>query len=425
MPVAKQVGRTIPKVTSDIFGTANYSPPGNTLADRLGTPKTDTNNPLNKLYQTPAKQTIPDAGLVKQPAIVDNTVPKATTDYAVGSGGGALNNYGMPGVTMGKTIGLGNIKDAKLKGADSLGALYGNYNYDPAKIKDIFTGASNIQGKEGINAAQGVLNSSDQGYTQQMALARAAAEKERNSAVMSGASSGMQALAGMDTRAKADQAFANTRLEALQGIRTAQDKAASLNAKASTDAFAASQSANEKLMATDSANYAVDASTQQAKLGYDAQVNAANTAGSASANNAYGNVKSADITGAHNENAASITGNATLGAADLNAQSYMYAANKNFLGNEVTANAALNGAKYSANAGLLQAITDKKYNFSNPTDVASFNQNFGAALGFELPTAKPNVTASDYTLPKLGEPTTGDPRRTMTPTPPIGSGNAR
>jgi hypothetical protein len=332
-----------------------------------------------------------------------NTTQQLMTAYGTGVGTAkpvVAGTSDLPAIKYGQTIGVNNIKDAKLQGADALGKLYGNYNYDLDSIKGIFTDASKIQGREGINAAQGVLNSSDQGYTQQMALARAAAEKERNSAVMSGASSGMQALAGMDTRAKADTAFANTRLEALQGIKTAQDKAASLNAKASTDAFMESQNANKQLMTTDSANYAVDASTQQAKLGYDAQVNAANTAGSASANNAAANVKAADITGQHNENAASITGNATLGSAAMNADSYKYSADKNLEGNKYTADTSLSGAQNSAKLGFIQAINDKTLNLTDATSVTNFNKTFGEAFGFTLP-----VPYTPPEQPRTGKPT--------------------
>lgn len=297
-----------------------------------------------------------------------------------------INNTGfsqkMPGIVYGKV--LDTPKDATLKGAASLGSLYKNYSYDPESIKKVFTGAAEVEGRAGINAAQGLVNSSDQGYTQQMALARAAAEKERNSAVMSGASSGMQALAGMDARNKADQAFTAKRLEALQGVKKAQDNQGVLNAKALQDAFAETQRANEKLMTTDSANYAVDASTQQAKLGYNAQVSAANTAGSASANNSYGNVLAADLTGRHNENAASIAGNASMNAANINAESYKYSADQNRIANDATVAGYNNQAALQAKTQLAQLVMDAKFNINTADGRKQFNDILGT-LGIELP----------------------------------------
>lgn len=224
-------------------------------------------------------------------------------------------------------------KDRAAKSAADLAALYGGINYDQNAIEKIYkdaTAADYAARKQDYN------NTANQ-YYNRMALSQNsyldAQRKANASAVMSGATRGMQNAAQLSTVLGLSQQSSLDNTKLAQDARLLSDQENAAYAKNTSDALTYANTVKQSLGTLSANEYATDAQKYAAELGYNAAVSAANTAASA-----QGYTADQALQG-------------TTYNADKNFAGTTYTADKNYAGTTYAADSSAGASKYSADQG--------------------------------------------------------------------------
>lgn len=248
--------------------------------------------------------------------------------------------------------------DRSARSAADLSALYGGINFDQAAIEGVYKKAT---AADYAARKQDYQNTAGQ-YYNRMATSQNtyldAQRKANASAVMSGASRGMQNAAQLSTILGLSQQSSLDNTKLAQDARLLSDQENAAYAKNASDALTYSNLVKNQLGTLSANEYATDAQKYAAELGAGSAIATANTAASAQGYTAdqalQGTQYNADKNLAGTQYTADKNYAGTTYASDKSASASGYAADKGYAGQVAYAN-GMQGAAAAQAAGQVSA----------------------------------------------------------------------